>query len=72
MMNRPMPEPNAPTTRPATLRKPGHLILTRAECSSNLWGYLCDRYGVNPSATTLLMLTPPQTAEAHQKGATHS
>lgn len=57
---------------PATLRKPGLLILTRAECSYNLWGYLCDRYGVNPSVTTQLMLAPPETAEAHTKGAVHS
>ncbi len=58
--------------RPATLRTPGLLILTRAECSHNLWGYLCDRYGVDPSVTTQLMLTPPQTAEAHTKGAVRS
>ena len=58
--------------RPDTLRKPGLLILIRGECSSNLWGYLCDRYGVNPSITTQLRLTPPETAEAHQKGAVAS
>ena len=54
------------------LRKPYPLVIGRAECSSNLWGYLCDRYGVNPSVTTQLMLTPPETAEAHTKGAAHS
>lgn len=59
-------------SRPATLRTPGLLILTRGECSRNLWGYLCDRYGVDPSVTTQLMLNPPQTAEAYTKGAARS
>jgi len=41
------------------LRKPYPLVIGRAECSSNLWGYLCERYGVNPADTIQMVLTEP-------------
>ena len=46
------------------LQKQGSLIIGRGECSSNLWGYLCDRYGANPSETIQLVLEPPNSADA--------
>ena len=50
------------------LRKPYPLVIGRAECSSNLWGYLCERYGVNPSDTVQLVLTEPsRLAEAYRQ-----
>ena len=42
--------------KPVQLVKPYPLVIGRAECSSNLWGYLCERYEVNPSDTVQLAL----------------
>ncbi len=53
------------------LRKPYPLVIGRAECSYNLWGYLCERYGVNPSDTVQLVLTEPsRLAEAYRQAST--
>jgi len=50
------------------LRKPYPLVIGRAECTSNLWGYLCERYGVNPANTVQLVLTEPsKLAEAYRQ-----
>ena len=55
------------------LRKPYPLVIGRAECSSNLWGYLCERYGVNPSnALQLVLVEPPKSAEIYMKGVKHA
>lgn len=50
------------------LQKPGSLVISCSECSSNLWSYLCDRYGMNPSNTVQLVLVdPPSMVEAYVK-----
>ena len=50
------------------LRKPYPLVIGRVECTSNLWGYLCERYGVNPADTVQLVLTEPsRLAEAYRQ-----
>ncbi len=50
------------------LRRPYPLVIGRAECSSNLWGYLCERYGVNPAeAVQLELVEPPTRVRVHMK-----
>ena len=54
--------------KPVQLVKPYPLVIGRGECSSNLWGYLCERYGVNPADTVQLVLTEPsRLAEAYRQ-----
>ena len=57
----------APPRRIARLEKLGQLVIAKSECSSNLWGYLCDRYGVSPADTLQLILEPPATVAAERK-----
>ncbi len=57
----------SPTARPASLQKPGRMVIARSECTGILWRYLCDRYGLNPAETMLLMLDPPRTAAAEMR-----
>ena len=50
------------------LRKPYPLVIERAECTSNLWGYLCERYGVNlADAGQLELVESPKKARVHMK-----
>ena len=58
---------DAPVRRNASLQKQDKLIIARSECTSNFWGYLCDRYGVSPSETLQLMLEPPRSAAAEMR-----
>lgn len=56
-----------PPRRITSLQKPGQLIIARSECTSNFWGYLCDRYGVSPSEIMQLILEPPRSAAAEMR-----
>ena len=62
-----------PTIMYVTGVKSYPLVIGRAECTSNLWGYLCERYGVNPSDAVQLVLTEPsRLAEVYMKGVKHA
>jgi len=67
-MRRPIRQ-SAPPRNTAQLMKPGMLIIARSECTYNLWGYLCDRYGVSPADTMQLILEPPRSAAAEMRRA---